>query len=435
MRKNRVQYDCSIRKRGKGQMKGKKSMVMGLVALVAAVALFSTNVLAEENREKGSREGERRETTYLEISEEPILSVPNEFPRQFMYESLVDIDYPEDGVKGIFLTGGSARGAKLEELTELVNSTPLNSMVIDVKDDDGTMVMDLDSDHEYVQKFTRDFVDAEELMLHLEENDIYPIARIVIFKDTRLANARPDLSFTDEDGEVWSNRAGASFVNPYEREVWEYNVEVAKQAAALGFQDIQFDYVRFPEGFATMDERLNYTRGEYGEGDGDNVQQRVDAVTDFIAYAREELKPYGVDLSVDIFGFAALVREEPNIGQSFVRISENVDVISSMIYPSHWGPGNLGIAKPDLEPYNLVYNYMEVENEVLGTLGEDAPVTRPWLQAFTASYLGAGNFMVYGDHEVSEQIRALHDHGVYEYLLWNAGNNYSDGVTFDFREE
>ncbi len=415
-------------------MKLKKYLVMGMIGLSAAI-LLSTSVFAEGNSDEETEQVSERETTFLEVSVEPILSIPNDFPRQFRYESLVNIDYPEDGVKGIFLTAGSARGQKMDELTELLNSTPLNSMVIDVKDDDGTIVMDLDSDHEYVQEFTRGHLNAEELMQHLEEHNIYPIARIVVFKDTRLAKARPDLSFTDENGEVWSNRVGASFVNPYEQEVWEHNVEVAKQAAALGFRDIQFDYVRFPEGFATMDEQLNYSRGEYGESGSDNVQQRVDAVTDFIAYAREELKPYNVDLSVDIFGYAALVREEPNIGQSFTRISENVDVISSMIYPSHWGRGNLGIAVPDLEPYNLVYNYMEVENEVLAALGEDAPTTRPWLQAFTAAYLGAGNYMVYGDHEVSEQIRALHDHGVEEYLLWNSANNYSEGVTFDFNPE
>lgn len=368
------------------------------------------------------------------VSDEPILSVPDVFPQQFTYDSVVDIDYPEGGVKGIFLTGGSATGESMNQLTDLLNTTELNSMVIDVKDDDGTMVMDLDSDHEYVQQFTRNYVDAEALMHHLEENDIYPIARIVVFKDSRLANERPDLSFTDENGEVWSNNVGASFLNPYEREVWEYNVEVAKQAAALGFQDIQFDYVRFPEGFGSMDEQLTYSRGDYGESSSDNVQQRVDAVTDFIAYARKELEPYGVDLSVDIFGYAALVQEEPNIGQSFTRISENVDVISSMIYPSHWGPGNLGIARPDLEPYNLVYNYMDVENEVLAELGEDRPRSRPWIQDFTASYLGAGNYMQYGDHEVSEQIRALHEQGVEEFLLWNAASNYSEGATFDFND-
>ncbi|MCC5894108.1 MAG: putative glycoside hydrolase [Alkalibacterium sp.] len=408
----------------------KRGYISAAVVCLSATLLLSATVSADEEPDEEAI----RETTHLKISEEPILSLPDEFPRQFTYDSLVDIDYPESGVKGIFLTGGAATGESLNQLTGLLNSTELNSMVIDVKDDDGTIVMNLDSDHEYVAEFTRDYVDGEALMHHLEEHDIYPIARIVVFKDSRLANARPDLSFTEDKGEVWSNRAGASFVNPYEREVWEYNVEVAKQAAALGFKDIQFDYVRFPEGFGYMDEQLDYSRGEYGESDSDNVQQRVDAVTDFVAFARQELQAYDVDVSVDIFGYSALVREEPNIGQSFTRISENVDVISSMIYPSHWGPGNLGIARPDLEPYNLVYNYMDVENAVLAELGEDAPRTRPWIQDFTASYLGAGNYMQYGDHEVSEQIRALHEQGVEEYLLWNAASNYSEGATFDFND-
>lgn len=410
-------------------MKFRHKMNLG-VASLTAVALFSPAVLADENIEEDTE----REATYLDFSEEPLLSLPAEFPEQFTYDSLVDIDYPEDGVKGIYLTGDAATGESMNELTDLLNTTELNSMVIDVKDDDGTMVMDLGSEDEYVQEFTQEYVDPEELMRHLEEHDIYPIARIVIFKDKLLANERPDLSFTDDDGEVWSDASGASYVNPYEREVWEHNVEVAKQAAKLGFRDIQLDYVRFPEGFGSLDEQLNYSRGDYDESDLDNVEQRVDAVTEFISYARKELEPYDVELSADIFGYAALVQEEPNIGQSFSRISENVDVISSMIYPSHWGPGNLGIELPDLEPYNLVYNYMDVEHAILSELGEDKPRTRPWLQDFTASYLGEGNFMTYGDEEVSEQIRALHEQGVEEYLLWNAASNYSEGATFDFNE-
>lgn len=404
-------------------MNYKKYFSTGFAGLTLAI-LTSPAVSAEENIEN--------EPTYLELSEEPLLSLPAEFPEQFKYDSLVDIEYPEDGVKGIYMTGNAATGNSLNDLTDLLHTTELNSMVIDVKDDDGTMVMDLDSDQEYVQQFTQEYVDPEELMQHLEENDIYPIARIVIFKDKQLANERPDLSFTDDNGEVWSDASGASYVNPYEREVWEHNVEVAKQAAKLGFRDIQLDYVRFPEGFGSLDEQLNYSRGDYDENDLDNIQQRVDAVTEFVAYAREELEPYDVELSADIFGYAALVEEEPNIGQSFTRISENVDVISSMIYPSHWGPGNLGVDVPDLEPYNLVYNYMDVENAVLSDLGEDKPRTRPWIQDFTAAYLGEGNFMEYGDEEVSEQIRALHEQGVEEYLLWNSASNYSEGATFDF---
>lgn len=411
------------------ELKFKRQLFYSATVLVAA-ALFPSAVLAEDNEENDQPED--IETAYLTYSQEPLLSIPEEFPSRFKYNSGVNIEYPEDGVKGIFVTAHSAGGSRLESLTELLNTTELNSMVIDVKDDHGDIVMPVESDHEYINQFTNNVVEAGPLMEHLEENNIYPIARIVVFKDSKLANERPDLSFTNEDGSVWANRRGESFVNPYDREVWEYNVEVARQAAKLGFKDIQFDYVRFPEGFEYRDEELTYSRGDYEESDLDNVKQRVDAVTEFVAYARRELQPYDVDVSVDIFGYAATREETPGIGQNFSRISENVDVISSMIYPSHWGAGSLGIERPDLEPYNVVANYMELENEVLGNLGDNAPVSRPWIQDFTASYLGAGWYTTYNAHEVSEQIRALNEYGVDEFLLWNAGNSYSEGATYSF---
>ncbi|MER2064478.1 MAG: putative glycoside hydrolase, partial [Alkalibacterium sp.] len=357
----------------------KKTLICS-AALLALSGVTASEVHADEHEEANTTE-----TTYLTLNTEPLLRMPENFPSQFKYDSGVNIDYPEDGVKGVFVTANSAGGARMETLTNLLNDTELNSMVIDVKEDYGDITMTLDSDHELVSENSRNWVDPEQLMPHLEENDIYPIARIVVFKDSRLAKERPDLSFLNPDGSVWANRAGHSFVNPYMKEVWEYNVEVAKQAAMLGFKDIQFDYVRFPEGFELRDEELSYSRGEYEGNNMDNVKQRVEAVTDFVEYARQELQPFDVDVSVDIFGYAATIEETPGIGQNFSRISENVDVISSMIYPSHWGPGSLGIAKPDLEPYNVVARYMEYENDVLDNLGDDAPLSRPWIQDFTAS--------------------------------------------------
>lgn len=404
-----------------------KHALMGSAAVLALSGIASTAVHADEHEET-----ETPEPTYLTLNTEPLLRIPETFPSQFKYDSGVDIDYPEDGVKGIFVTANSAGGARMETLTNLLNDTELNSMVIDVKEDYGDITMSLDSEHELISENSRNWVDPEELMPHLEENDIYPIGRIVVFKDSRLAKERPDLSFRNPDGSVWANRAGHSFVNPFLKEVWDYNIEVAKQAAKLGFKDIQFDYVRFPEGFELRDEELEYSRGDYENSGLDNVKMRVEAVTDFVEYARQELQAFDVDVSVDIFGYAATVEETPGIGQNFSRISENVDVISSMIYPSHWGPGSLGIAKPDLEPYNVVARYMEYENEVLGDLGEDAPISRPWVQDFTASYLGSGWYTNYGGHEVSEQIRALNEYGVNEFLLWDAANTYSEGAQYSF---
>ncbi|WP_244244669.1 putative glycoside hydrolase [Marinilactibacillus kalidii] len=410
-------------------MNWKKKLTLGTASLMA-LSLLSETAHAEGN--DVTAEAEPIETTFLEISQDPILKMPSEYPSQFKYDSGVDIEYPADGVKGIFVTGYSAAGEKMNSLVDMLNNTALNAMVVDVKDDHGNMMMPLDSDIDLINESTQEVIDPKKLMDTMQENDIYPIARIVVFKDSKLAEDRPDLSFKTSNGEVWKNRRGESFVNPYEREVWEYNVEVAKQAAKLGFKDIQFDYVRFPEGFENRDEELSYSRGEYAESDLDNVKQRVDAVTEFVAYAKSELQAYDVDVSVDIFGYAATQEETPGIGQNFSRISANVDVISSMIYPSHWGVGSLGIAKPDLEPYQLVSNYMEYENDVLGALGEDAPKSRPWLQDFTASYLGSGFYKNYGAREVEDQIRALNEHGVNEFLLWNAGNNYSEGAQYNF---
>lgn len=404
-------------------MNWKKKMTLG-ASSIAAFALLAPSVQADEHEDQS-------ETTFLELSQEPILSVPEEFPSQFKYDSGVEIDYPEDGVKGIFVTGYSAAGQKMDSLVNMLNDTDLNSMVIDVKDDHGNLLMPLGSDVELINESTQEVIDPETLMNTMEENDIYPIARVVVFKDTKLATARPELSFT-QNGEVWKNGRNESFVNPYEREVWEYNVEVAKQAAKLGFKEIQFDYVRFPEGFENRDEELNYSRGEYADSELNNIKSRVEAVTDFVSYANQELQPYDVDVSVDIFGYAATVEETPGIGQNFSRISENVDVISAMIYPSHWGVGSLGIDRPDLEPYNVVDQYMTYENDIFAELGEEAPTSRPWLQDFTASYLGSGYYKQYGAKEVEDQIRALNDHGVNEFLLWNAGNVYSDGAQYSF---
>lgn len=160
----------------------------------------------------------------------------------------------------------------------------------------------------------------------------------------------------------------------------------------------------------------------------DMVKPRVTAVTDFVAYAKEELKDYPVEVSVDIFGYTATLPEAPGIGQNFTKISENVDVISSMIYPSHW-TAYFGIAKPDTQPYRLIQEYAKVENEKLRQL-QNPPRSRPWIQDFTASWLGRGNYIKYGKNEVEAQIKALNEAGIWEFLLWNANNNYTPNVNY-----
>ena len=411
-----------------------------------------------------------------------------------------EFSYP-DAVRGIYLTGHSAGGQRFEDLVELVDNSDLNSMVIDIKDDTGNITFKLE-DTPY-DDYSRNYIgDPEEVLKTLEEHDIYPIARIVVFKDNVFTADNPDLALRNPDGSLWTNRRGESYANPFKEEVWEYNLEIAKKAAEMGFQDIQFDYVRFPEGFENREDQLDYSFGSYTEEElmprildeweeemqeieekmeqaeeqieedinNDNSEMdssnedtndennnndetnnekegkedekdepeppeysyglaRTQAITDFVAYAYDELSEYDVDVSVDIFGYTAVDMDAHGIGQNFLDISSNVDVISSMIYPSHWGPGYFGIPTPDTEPYRLTEEYVTRENKILGQL-EDPPISRPWIQDFTATWLGSGNYISYGKEEVEAQIRALNEHGVDELLIWDSNNNYTREVDY-----
>lgn len=384
-----------------------------LVLTLAACASSASNEKKESKRTSATEETEEDE----EEEEEE---------QKGEKESKFEFDRP-DTVRGIYLTGHSAGGGRLDTLLDLVNDTDLNSMVIDIKDDDGNITYEPDEESDFAQ-FGEPYIDdPEEVLEELQDNDVYPIARIVVFKDSEYADENPDASFKSGE-EVWRNGKDEAFVSPFKEEVWEYNLAIAKEAAEMGFQEIQFDYVRFPEGFENRADELSYDKGNYEDVD-DDVDARVDAVTDFVAYAEDELDDYGVNVGVDVFGYTAAAPNAPGIGQDLVKIGEHIDVLSSMIYPSHWGEGSLDIDKPDLEPYETVFNYTAKEKEKLFAM-EDPPVSRPWIQDFTASWLGEGNYKNYGKDEVEAQIRALNEAGIDEYLLWNAGNEYTENVDY-----
>lgn len=397
-------------------------MLKSVLATVFAAIIFIP-IAANAEEDTGVEDFAQRTYGFKNIEDSLLASSP-----LFRYDSGLVFDYP-DAVRGVYVTGHSAGGQRFSYLTDLIDKTDLNAMVIDIKDDFGyiTYMPPDDSPLKSLGIGKPYIKDPQSLLKILEEKKIYPIARIVVFKDSVLAEKRPDLSFTDGNT-VWKNRRGESFVNPFMKDVWDHNVAIAIEAAEMGFQEIQFDYVRFPEGFEKRHDTLTYSFDTYKESKLDPVQRRVEAVTDFVTYARERLKSYDVEVSVDIFGYAATLAEAPGIGQNFGRIAENVDVISSMIYPSHW-TSYFGIAKPDLEPYRLVTEYAKVENAVLDKL-ENRPVSRPWIQDFTASWLGSGNYLRYGKKEVEAQIKGLKENGIDEFLLWNAGNRYSAGVDY-----
>lgn len=325
-------------------------------------------------------------------------------------------------VKGIYVTAHSAGGERMKSLLNLIDTTELNSMVIDIKDDNGYITYMTDNEQLKKSGTPKPYIrDIHKLMDTLKEHNVYPIARVVVFKDTVTAKKHPEWSFRRADGSVWANNKKESFVNPYKREVWEYNVAIAKEAAKLGFKEVQFDYVRFPEGFEKRADSLQYDKNE---------KSRVDTVTEFVQYAKQELAPLGIRVSVDIFGYAASVPAAEGIGQDFVKISENVDVICPMVYPSHYTTGWFGAKEPDLEPYQVIKGSMIDTHKKLDPVEDKKPIIRPWIQDFTASWLGKGHYTKYGKHELEEQLRALKDTGIEEFLLWNANNRYTENVDY-----
>jgi hypothetical protein len=327
---------------------------------------------------------------------------------------------PKEPIRGIYVKASNTKGPRFEQLLNLVNQSDLNAMVIDIKDDHGNLTFIPSKNSPYFCVSHPYITNPRVLMQTLKKNNIYPIARIVVFKDNVLALSKPNWSFKTNQ-EIWRNSRGDNFTNPYQKKVWDYNIGMAIEATNIGFKEIQFDYVRFPEEFATIEDSLTYT-GKQGGGN------RVSAVTGFVKYAREKLKPFGVKMSVDTFGIATVIPEASGIGQNFSEIAQHVDVISAMIYPSHW-TGMFGIVKPDLEPYRLVEEYSKAENTRLKKL-TTPPISRPWLQDFTATWLGNGNYKVYGKQEIEEQIRALKMQGINEYLLWNSANIYTSNVDY-----
>ena len=400
-----------------------------------------SNKYSEEERLDFTSRVNRNQTNRYEglvIRNTPLLQKPAELPSALFYDSGINIPYPEEGVKGLYLTTANLLDDEyFNYIVDYIDQTALNAVVIDFKDDYGQIIPLLDTDNPLIQEHSLGLVDLKEQLKVFEEKGIYPIARIVTFKDYMLSDSRPDLSFHDsETGWIWQDDNGAQFINPFLKEVWDYNIQISIEAAKMGFKDIQFDYVRFPEGFNVFADTLDYDIGDYGSYVTEDTEtsggERVAAINDFLEYARDQLAPYGVKISADVFGYTAVAGDAPDvrgIGQNFAQMAEHIDAISSMIYPSHWDNGFFGIDFPDLNPFEAIDEYMYSEDIALSDVANPI-VSRPWLQDFTAWYKVPGTYQEYGAQQVQEQIVALKQHGVYEYLLWNVEGDYSEGVDY-----
>ncbi|MDP9021701.1 MAG: putative glycoside hydrolase, partial [Actinomycetota bacterium] len=329
-------------------------------------------------------------------------------------------------VRGVYVHPFSFWDDRWPHLIQLVQDTELNALVIDVKDESGTLLWNID--HPLAEAggggaWRNSFDGIEDRLQQLEDAGGWAIARIACFKDTRVADARPDLAIQDSSGRTWKARKGFSWLNPYQDGAGDWCIDVGLAAIEMGFDEIQYDYIRFPNG---------------GDGDIDGIRlpgvpedrpreqwRHSDEIVDFLARASERIHDAGGYISADLFGLVTydFRWDAGGTGQVLERIAEHVDFISLMVYPSHYAGGNYGLEPHPIEhPYETVWNAMQEAQMRVQDLRAEI---RPWLEDFSAPWMGYPN---HSPEHVTEQIRAVYDNGIDGWLLWNAGNRYTEQI-------
>ncbi|MBQ9314777.1 MAG: putative glycoside hydrolase [Clostridia bacterium] len=321
-------------------------------------------------------------------------------------------------VKAVYSSGWIAGGeSSRKEMIQNINTYGFNAIVLDIKDEAGHL-----SYHSNVQtaidvNASRNMIkDIKSVIEEYHDNDIYVIGRIVTFKDPTYAKVKKDISFQKVDGSYWTDKSGNYWPNPYNKESWNYPIALAREAAQLGFDEIQFDYVRFPSSEGSV-KQISF-------GFDSESVSKSEIINQFLIKATNELADYKVKVSADVFGITTKRDGDfENIGQDYKAIANIVDVICPMVYPSHYGKGEYGVAKPDLDPYTIIYKAM-IDAKARTSGDSITAITRPYLQDFTASWLGKGNYQVYDAEAVCAQIKACHDLGINSFTLWDPSNKY-----------
>jgi hypothetical protein len=324
-------------------------------------------------------------------------------------------------VKGIYMTSYVA-GTKdwRENMVKMIDETELNSVVIDVKDYTGRIAFEVSDP---VLKATgavdNRIPDIKEFIDYLHSKNIYAIARISVFQDAYLVKKRPDLAVKTKSGAVWKDYKGISWLNPVSKEVWDYTIKISKEAEAVGFDELNFDYIRYPSDGNMKDIVLPYAEG---------VKTKAGSIKLFFKYLSENLAdsenlPAGrqVPLSVDLFGFVTTHTDDLNIGQILEDAVPYFDYICPMVYPSHYPKTYMGFSNPADHPYEIISLAMASSTERLLAASSTPSKMRPWLQNFD---LGA----TYTAEMIRKEKQAVYDSGLTSWLLWDPANKYTRGA-------
>ena len=317
-------------------------------------------------------------------------------------------------LRGIYVSAWAAgAGRKRARLIDMADRTEINAFVVDVKDATGYITYDTKVPLARQIGAHRDVRvgDMRGLLAQLRAHDIYPIARIVVFKDALLSRKRPDLAIQDSTGAVWVDHHGDTWVDSYNRDVWEYAIALAREAVAMGFSEVQWDYVRFPDVPSRYMETAVFPARE--------GRTREDAIREFLLYSRERLADLKVPVTADVFGLTTSAGGDMGIGQRWSKMVDATDALLPMVYPSHYYRGSYGLAHPNAQPYEVVKTAMEHALARTRGVRRGAAIV-PWLQDFSMGK------PAYGPAHVRAQMEAVYDVGLSEWILWNPASNYTE---------
>ena len=314
-------------------------------------------------------------------------------------------------VRALYVNRWASQSRKrMAKLIATADSTEINALVIDMKDEFGLNYATKNSEFAKNAGTASKISNVTALIDTLKAHKILPIARIDVFKDSVTARVHPDWTIRKSDNSIWRDKKGIAWVNPYHRELWDYNIGVAEELVKLGFGEIQFDYIRFPEPYPSLPKQVF--------PDSKDLPKPA-ALAEYLKHAKTRLNKLGVRSTADIFGLVTTVGGALEVGQDWEKISPVVDVVLPMVYPSHYPRGSLGVPYPNADPYKIIHIAISRARERDKKLGiSEAEHIRPWLQAFT---LGKPE---YGAEQLREQKRAVYESGYDGWVMWNPGSIY-----------
>jgi hypothetical protein len=330
--------------------------------------------------------------------------------------SIVHMPRPEI-VRGLYVNRWAALGRKMSQLIDLAKKTEVNALVIDVKDDRGFVLyksrvplaveIGADTNSAMSHRKLRAILDT------MTAHSIFPIARIVVAKDPLLASKKLDWAIKRRDNlQPWLDKNGNPWLDPHHQEVWKYAADLAKEAYELGFSEVQFDYVRFP------DEKRLVRESVYPLANG---RLRAQVIREQLGYIRSYLKPTGMPVTIDVFGLTATDTTDMGIGQRWEMFIDQADVVLPMVYPSHFAPGTYKLGNPNAHPYSTIDHVMKDAKRRTANIANAAKIV-PWYQDFT---LGPPRY--YAEH-VRAQKKAGYDNGFQSWILWNPGSRYNEAA-------